>query len=279
MAGAGRAERRIRRPLDDLGAGHRPRPDRRTQHDDEHTTTGRRNRAQPSAPPRRGGRAATCGHHRRRRRRNGRSGRACTAPAGRSSPWLPATRRARERFRSLVPTARGFAEATPVLDEAELIILAVPDDAIHGLAGELGCTAARHWSTPRACWARRCSSRRAPPGPESALPSARSPSRHGRGRSGAAGATVAIEAKNQLAALLAEMARRSGATGSGWPRAARPLPRRRGARAGGFVAAASTRSPSWAPPRASTKRARWRSTAGSSSRPGQRPGAGDPGAS
>jgi predicted short-subunit dehydrogenase-like oxidoreductase (DUF2520 family) len=43
----------------------------------------------------------------------------------------------RERFRSLVPGARGFAEAPAILDEAELIILAVPDDAIELLAGEL----------------------------------------------------------------------------------------------------------------------------------------------
>ena len=43
----------------------------------------------------------------------------------------------RERFRSLVPGARGFAEATALLDEVELIILAVPDDVIPGLAGQL----------------------------------------------------------------------------------------------------------------------------------------------
>ena len=43
----------------------------------------------------------------------------------------------RERFRSLVPGARGFAEAPAILDEVELIILAVPDDAIERLAGEL----------------------------------------------------------------------------------------------------------------------------------------------
>jgi len=43
----------------------------------------------------------------------------------------------RERFRSLVPGARGFAEATALLDEVELIILAVPDDAIPRLAGGL----------------------------------------------------------------------------------------------------------------------------------------------
>ena len=43
----------------------------------------------------------------------------------------------RERFRSLVPGARAFAEATALLDEVELIVLAVPDDVIPGLAGRL----------------------------------------------------------------------------------------------------------------------------------------------
>ena len=43
----------------------------------------------------------------------------------------------RERFRSLVPGVRGFAEAAAILDEVDLIILAVPDDAIERLAGEL----------------------------------------------------------------------------------------------------------------------------------------------
>lgn len=36
----------------------------------------------------------------------------------------------RDRFRSLVPTARAFMEPAAVLDEVELTILAVPDDAI-----------------------------------------------------------------------------------------------------------------------------------------------------
>ncbi|MES2208669.1 MAG: DUF2520 domain-containing protein [Chloroflexota bacterium] len=43
----------------------------------------------------------------------------------------------RARFQSLVPGARAFAEATALLDEVELIILAVPDDALAGLAGTL----------------------------------------------------------------------------------------------------------------------------------------------
>ena len=36
----------------------------------------------------------------------------------------------RERFRSLIPGARAFVEADAILDEVELVILAVPDDAI-----------------------------------------------------------------------------------------------------------------------------------------------------
>ncbi len=43
----------------------------------------------------------------------------------------------RDRFRSLVPDARAFADATALLDEVELVILAVPDDAIAPLAGSL----------------------------------------------------------------------------------------------------------------------------------------------
>jgi predicted short-subunit dehydrogenase-like oxidoreductase (DUF2520 family) len=43
----------------------------------------------------------------------------------------------RERFRSLVPGSRGFADAQPLVEEVELIILAVPDDAIRGVAGDL----------------------------------------------------------------------------------------------------------------------------------------------
>jgi predicted short-subunit dehydrogenase-like oxidoreductase (DUF2520 family) len=43
----------------------------------------------------------------------------------------------REAFQHLVPGARAFAEATAIVDETELIILCVPDDAIAALAGEL----------------------------------------------------------------------------------------------------------------------------------------------
>ncbi|MEA2631755.1 MAG: hypothetical protein QOE66_1974 [Chloroflexota bacterium] len=43
----------------------------------------------------------------------------------------------RERFRSLVPGVRAFAEATAILDEVELVIVAVPDDVIPSMAGRL----------------------------------------------------------------------------------------------------------------------------------------------
>jgi predicted short-subunit dehydrogenase-like oxidoreductase (DUF2520 family) len=43
----------------------------------------------------------------------------------------------RDRFRSLVPGARAFVDATPLVEEVELIILAVPDDAVRSVAGDL----------------------------------------------------------------------------------------------------------------------------------------------
>jgi predicted short-subunit dehydrogenase-like oxidoreductase (DUF2520 family) len=43
----------------------------------------------------------------------------------------------RDRFRSLVPGVRAFVDATPLVEEVELIVLAVPDDAIPGVAGGL----------------------------------------------------------------------------------------------------------------------------------------------
>jgi predicted short-subunit dehydrogenase-like oxidoreductase (DUF2520 family) len=43
----------------------------------------------------------------------------------------------RQRFTDLVDGSRGFAEATALLDEVELILVAVPDDAIPAVAGGL----------------------------------------------------------------------------------------------------------------------------------------------
>ena len=46
-------------------------------------------------------------------------------------------RERRERFRSLVPGVRAFVDAVPLVEEVELVVLAVPDDAIPAVAGGL----------------------------------------------------------------------------------------------------------------------------------------------
>jgi predicted short-subunit dehydrogenase-like oxidoreductase (DUF2520 family) len=43
----------------------------------------------------------------------------------------------RDRFAGLIPTARAFIEPAAVLDEAELVLLCVPDDAIAAVAGSI----------------------------------------------------------------------------------------------------------------------------------------------
>jgi predicted short-subunit dehydrogenase-like oxidoreductase (DUF2520 family) len=43
----------------------------------------------------------------------------------------------RTRFQSVVPGARGFSEAQAVMDDAELIFVTVPDDALAALASQL----------------------------------------------------------------------------------------------------------------------------------------------
>jgi predicted short-subunit dehydrogenase-like oxidoreductase (DUF2520 family) len=119
----------------------------------------------------------------------------------------------RERFRSLVPGARAFVEAPAILDEAELIILAVPDDAIHVLVSELrlyGGQALVHTSGVL--------------GGEVLEPARAAGTQVGafhplvafadteRAIDALRGATVAVEGDDQLAALLADMADALGAT-------------------------------------------------------------------
>jgi predicted short-subunit dehydrogenase-like oxidoreductase (DUF2520 family) len=119
----------------------------------------------------------------------------------------------RERFRSLVPGARGFAEAAALLDEVELLILAVPDDALERLAGELrlyGGQALVHTSGVL--------------GAEVLEPAQAAGTQIGafhplvafadteRAVAALHGATIAIEGDDQLAALLADMAEAIGAT-------------------------------------------------------------------
>ena len=144
----------------------------------------------------------------------------------------------RERFRSLVPGARAFAEATAVLDEAELIILAVPDDAIAGLAAELrmyGGQAMIH--TSGALGAEVLEPARAAGTQIGAFHPLVAFADTERAIAALHGATVAIEGDEQLAALLARMAEAVGAS------AVRLLPGTKAAyhaaavlAAGGFVA-------------------------------------------
>jgi predicted short-subunit dehydrogenase-like oxidoreductase (DUF2520 family) len=118
----------------------------------------------------------------------------------------------REAFQHLVPGARAFAEATAIVDEAELIILAVPDDAIAALAGELRLYSGQalvHTSGVL--------------GMEVLAPAMAAGSQSGgfhplvafadteRSVAALRGATVAIEGDEQLASLLGEMAEDLGA--------------------------------------------------------------------
>ena len=119
----------------------------------------------------------------------------------------------RERFRGLVPGARGFAEAAPLLDEVELIILAVPDDAIAGLARELrmyGGQAMVH--TSGALGAEVLEPARAAGTQVGAFHPLVAFADTERAVEALHGATVAIEGDDELAALLAEMASAVGAT-------------------------------------------------------------------
>ena len=148
----------------------------------------------------------------------------------------------------LVPGARAFAEADALLDEVELIILAVPDDAIAPLAGELRHVQ-RSGDDPheRRCWAPRSSRRRWRPGPRSA-------SFHPlvafadteRAVAALHGATIAVEGDDQLVALLGRHGRGDRAT----PVRLAPGPRRPITPPRSWRPAASspcsTRSPSWA---------------------------------
>jgi predicted short-subunit dehydrogenase-like oxidoreductase (DUF2520 family) len=118
----------------------------------------------------------------------------------------------RARFTGLVDTARPFAEAQAVVEEVELIILAVPDDAIEGLARSIrmyGGQAMIHTSGAL--------------GAEVLAPAMAAGTQIGsfhplvafadteRAIAALNGATVAIEGDDQLATLLSQMADRLGA--------------------------------------------------------------------
>lgn len=119
----------------------------------------------------------------------------------------------REHFRSLVPGARGFAEATALLDEVELIILAVPDDALPALAAELrmyGGQAMIH--TSGALGAEVLEAARAAGTQVGGFHPLVAFADTERAVAALHGATVAIEGDDELAELLARMAEAVGAT-------------------------------------------------------------------
>jgi predicted short-subunit dehydrogenase-like oxidoreductase (DUF2520 family) len=119
----------------------------------------------------------------------------------------------RERFRSLVEVSRAFVDPEPLVEEVELIILAVPDDVVAALAGTLrmyGGQAMIHTSGAL--------------GAEALAPAMAAGTQIGsfhplvafadteRAVAALHGATIAIEADDQLAAMLGDMAEAIGAT-------------------------------------------------------------------
>jgi predicted short-subunit dehydrogenase-like oxidoreductase (DUF2520 family) len=118
----------------------------------------------------------------------------------------------RDQFRRLVDGARGFAEAHALLDEVELVILAVPDDAIGPLAAGLRLYSGQAMVHTSGAL-----------GAEILAPAMAAGTQVGtfhplvafadteRAVAALQGATVAIEGDDELAALLARMAEAIGA--------------------------------------------------------------------
>ena len=118
----------------------------------------------------------------------------------------------RERFRQLVEGVRGFAEATALLDEVELVILAVPDDAIARVAGSLRLYSGQALvHTSGALGAEVLSAAMAAGTQIGAFHPLVAFADVERAVTALHGATVAIEGDDQLASLLADMAEAIGA--------------------------------------------------------------------
>ncbi len=117
----------------------------------------------------------------------------------------------RERFRELVPGARAFAEANALVDEVELVILAVPDDVVAPVAASLRLYAGQALVHTSGLL-----------GAEVLLPAMAAGTQAGafhplvafadlgRALEALHGATIAIEGDEELAAHLAEMAEAIG---------------------------------------------------------------------
>ena len=119
----------------------------------------------------------------------------------------------RDHFRSLVEVTRVFADPEPILDEVELIILAVPDDVVPALAASLRMYSGQAMVHTSGAL-----------GAEVLAPAMAAGTQIGafhplvafadteRAVAALHGATVAIEGDDQLAGLLADMAEAVGAT-------------------------------------------------------------------
>jgi predicted short-subunit dehydrogenase-like oxidoreductase (DUF2520 family) len=119
----------------------------------------------------------------------------------------------RERFRSLVDVTRVFADPEPILDEVELIILAVPDDVVASLAASLRMYSGQAMiHTSGALGAEVLDAAMAAGTQTGAFHPLVAFADTERAVAALHGATVAIEGDDQLAAMLADMAEAIGAT-------------------------------------------------------------------
>jgi len=119
----------------------------------------------------------------------------------------------RERFRSLVEVNRAFIDPEPLVEEVELIILAVPDDVVAPLAGTLRMYSGQAMiHTSGALGADALASAMAAGTQVGSFHPLVAFADTERAVAALHGATVAIEADDQLAAMLAAMAEAIGAT-------------------------------------------------------------------
>jgi predicted short-subunit dehydrogenase-like oxidoreductase (DUF2520 family) len=119
----------------------------------------------------------------------------------------------RERFTTLVEGSRAFAEATALMDEVELIVVAVPDDAVARVAGDLHMYSGQAMvHTSGALDASVLAPAMAAGTQVGSFHPLVAFADTERAVAALRGATIAIEGDDQLAALLARMAEAMGAT-------------------------------------------------------------------
>ena len=179
----------------------------------------------------------------------------------------------RQRFHALVDGSRMFSEGQAVVEEVELVLLTVPDDAVASVAAGLrmyGGQAMVH--TSGALDADVLAPAMAAGTQIGAFHPLVAFADTERSVAALKGATVAIEGDDQLAGLLATMAEAIGAHPVRLARDRRPrtTPRRSSPRVAS--SRSSTRSSNWVAWLASTRPGRWPSTAPSSRAPLAMPG-------